>query len=60
MGHVLCQMYECCSQFNNIATKIFQQSVCYFATERDDGRYVTVLEMNEMTTARCVFILRTV
>ena len=36
-----CQMYKCCLQFNNIARKIFRQDVRYFATGRDDDRYVT-------------------
>ena len=35
-------MYKCCLQFNNIATIIFRQNVRYFATERDDGRYVNI------------------
>ena len=42
MSHVPCQMYMCCLQFNNIATIIFRQNVRYFATERDDGRYVNI------------------
>ena len=43
----------------NLTTIIFRQNVRHFATERDDGRYVTVLKMNEATTGRDVFILAT-
>ena len=42
MSHVPCQMYKCCLQFDNIATIIFRQNVRYFATERDDDRYVII------------------
>ena len=47
MNHVPYKMYKClqyisCLQFNNIATIIFLQNVRYFATERDDGRYVII------------------
>ena len=37
-----CQMYKCWLQFNNIAAIILRQDVRHFATELDDGRYVTV------------------
>ena len=59
MSHVPGQTYNCCLQFNNIATIIFRQDVRYFATERDDGRYVTVLKRNETTIGRYVFIVAT-
>ena len=42
MSHVADQMCKCCLQFNSIATIIFRQNLSYFATERDDGRYLNI------------------
>ena len=49
-------MCKCCLQFNNIATIIYRQNVRYFANERDDGRYVTVLKLDETKISRYVII----